>query len=106
MCNDENRAVAHSTTSAPSGHFHTRPDHATGGSMTPSSLGGPRSDDRGDQSVGRRGVTPKDSPIEVYASQIHCHSRRPRDPAGFKSRSDHSLNLILAVPGSASRLNL
>ena len=73
MCNDENRAVAHSATSALPVHFPTRPDHSTGGSMTPSSLGCLRSDDRG-FAVGRRGVTPKVSPIAIYASQIHGHS--------------------------------
>ena len=30
---------------------------------------------------------------------------RSADP-GFKTRSDHSLNLILVVPGSASQLHL
>ena len=39
------------------------------------------------------------------AQRLGILALRSRDP-GFKTRSDHSLNLILVVPGSTSQLHL
>ena len=36
---------------------------------------------------------------------VRALALRSRDP-GFKTRSDHSFNLILVVPGSTSQLHL
>ena len=36
---------------------------------------------------------------------VRAHALRSGDP-GFKTRSDHSLNLFLVVPGSTSQLHL
>ena len=37
---------------------------------------------------------------------VRALALRSGDPGGFKTRSDHSLNLILVVPGSTSQLHL
>ena len=40
-----------------------------------------------------------------YSLVVRALALRSGDP-GFKTRSDHSLNLILVVPGSTSQLHL
>ena len=42
---------------------------------------------------------------QVVSQVVRALALRCRDP-GFKTRSDHSLNLFLVVPGSTSQLHL
>ena len=52
-----------------------------------------------------RPMTEEQKRIKECGPVVRAVVLRSTDP-GFKTRSDHSLNLILVVPGSTSQLHL